>query len=86
MRQGLLQNHLICVFQDWQERYIHPNYTYIMKDRLIETVSSNSCYVKWVAPNKTNINLSLSRVASQAPAGPHKDIYQSIFINQTLFI
>lgn len=65
----------MCVFQDWQERYIHPNYTHIMKDRLIETVSSNSCYVKWVAPNKTIINLSLSRVASQASAGPNKDIY-----------
>lgn len=30
-----------CVFQDWQERYIHPNYTRIMKDQLIETVSSS---------------------------------------------
>lgn len=65
VRQGLLQNHRICVFQDWQERYIHPNYTRIMKDHLIETVSSNS-YVEWVAPNKTNINLSVSTVASQA--------------------
>lgn len=74
VRQGLLQNHLICVFQDWQERYIHPNYTHIMKDHLIETVSNNSCYAKWVAPNKTNV-LSVSRVASQAPAGLHKDIY-----------
>lgn len=32
-----------CVlFQDWQERYIHENYTHIMKDKLIETVSSNT--------------------------------------------
>lgn len=25
--------------QDWEERYIHENYTRIMKDKLIETVS-----------------------------------------------
>ena len=33
----------LCVlfFQEWQERYIHENYTHIMKDKLIETVS---CY------------------------------------------
>lgn len=31
-----------CVLQDWQERYIHHNYSRIIKDQLIETVSSNS--------------------------------------------
>lgn len=41
---------MICVFQDWQERYIHQNYTHIMKDHLIETVSHNS-HIKRVAQN-----------------------------------
>ncbi|XP_034552367.1 procollagen-lysine,2-oxoglutarate 5-dioxygenase 1 [Notolabrus celidotus] len=35
-----LHNDLWQIFQnpvDWQERYIHENYTYLMKDKLIET-------------------------------------------------
>ncbi|NP_001093074.2 procollagen-lysine,2-oxoglutarate 5-dioxygenase 1 precursor [Takifugu rubripes] len=37
---GHLHNDLWQIFEnplDWQERYIHPNYTHIMKDHLIET-------------------------------------------------
>lgn len=32
----------VCLFQDWQERYIHENYTRMMKDKLIETVSAHT--------------------------------------------
>uniref|UniRef100_A0A8C4NU50 Procollagen-lysine,2-oxoglutarate 5-dioxygenase 1 n=1 Tax=Dicentrarchus labrax TaxID=13489 RepID=A0A8C4NU50_DICLA len=37
---GHLHNDLWQIFEnpvDWQDRYIHENYTYIMKDKLIET-------------------------------------------------
>ncbi|KAG7224293.1 hypothetical protein INR49_000536 [Caranx melampygus] len=39
-KTGHLHNDLWQIFEnpvDWQERYIHENYTYIMKDKLIET-------------------------------------------------
>lgn len=36
------EGYVVCFFQDWQERYIHENYTRIMKDKLIETVSCNT--------------------------------------------
>lgn len=41
VRPRLCDLFIYLFFQDWEDRYINENYTRIMKDKLIETVSSN---------------------------------------------
>lgn len=62
---------MICVFQDWQDRYIHENYTRIMKDHLILTVSRNSHHITHNKIRSTEIWVSQSHgVFSLSPFNP----------------
>lgn len=69
---------MLCFFpvKDWEERYINENYTHIMQDKLIETVSNTTHTHTHIASTQSGLLIFLrisaaslsSSISTSSPA------------------